>query len=132
MLYPVVVHKDEGSSYGVTVPDLLGCFSAGETFEEALANTRIAMDMYFTDLAESGEDVPLASSVEHHITNPDYTDGIWAVVDMDISAYSGKSERINITLPKFLIKQIDKRVTERNLKSRSTYLAEAAMAALSG
>ena len=24
----IVLHKDEGSSYGVTVPDLPGCFSA--------------------------------------------------------------------------------------------------------
>ncbi|MDW8232800.1 MAG: type II toxin-antitoxin system HicB family antitoxin, partial [Roseiflexaceae bacterium] len=30
MRYPVVVHKDPESDYGVTVPDLPGCFSAGE------------------------------------------------------------------------------------------------------
>ena len=29
MRYPIVIHKDEGSSYGVTVPDLPGCFSGG-------------------------------------------------------------------------------------------------------
>ena len=36
MRYPVVVHKDPNSDYGVTVPDLPGCFSAGETMDEAL------------------------------------------------------------------------------------------------
>lgn len=30
MRFPVVVHKDEGSSYGVTVPDLPGVFLAGD------------------------------------------------------------------------------------------------------
>ena len=35
MQYPVVIHKDVESIYGVTVPDLPGCFSAGETLEEA-------------------------------------------------------------------------------------------------
>jgi HicB_like antitoxin of bacterial toxin-antitoxin system len=34
MRYPVVVHKDPDSDYGVTVPDLPGCFSAGETLPE--------------------------------------------------------------------------------------------------
>ncbi len=36
MNYPVVIHKDKNSDYGVTVPDLPGCFSAGTTMEEAL------------------------------------------------------------------------------------------------
>jgi predicted RNase H-like HicB family nuclease len=36
MRYPVVTHKDPDSDYGVTVPDLPGCFSAGETLDEAL------------------------------------------------------------------------------------------------
>ncbi len=131
MLYPVVVHKDEDSAYGVTVPDLPGCFSAGETFDDAIANTHEAIDLYLSDMAEDGEDVPLATSVQNHVHNPDFESGVWAVVDIDISAYSGKSERINVTLPKFLIKKIDKRVSQRGLKSRSNYLAEAAIAALS-
>ena len=36
MRYPVIVHKDEGSDYGVTVPDFPGVFSGGETLGEAL------------------------------------------------------------------------------------------------
>ena len=36
MRYAVVIHKDVESTYGVTVPDLPGCFSAGDTLEEAV------------------------------------------------------------------------------------------------
>ena len=36
--YIALVHKDEGTSYGVSVPDVPGCISAGDTFEEAVAN----------------------------------------------------------------------------------------------
>jgi predicted RNase H-like HicB family nuclease len=39
MRYPVVIHKDLDSDYGVTVPDLPGCFSAGTTLDEALEET---------------------------------------------------------------------------------------------
>jgi predicted RNase H-like HicB family nuclease len=35
--YPVAIHKDEHSDYGMIVPDLHGCFSAGETIEEAVS-----------------------------------------------------------------------------------------------
>ena len=36
MRFPVVIHKDETSGYGITVPDLPGCFSAGDSIEEAI------------------------------------------------------------------------------------------------
>ena len=41
MRYAVVIHKDPGSSYGVTVPDLPGCFSGGD-LDEAFDNARTA------------------------------------------------------------------------------------------
>ena len=36
MQYPVVIHKDSDSDYGVTFPDIPGCFSAGSTIEETI------------------------------------------------------------------------------------------------
>ena len=36
--YLALVHKDEGTSYGVSFPDVPGCISAGDTFEEAVAD----------------------------------------------------------------------------------------------
>ncbi len=34
MRVPVVLHTNDGIRFGVTVPDLLGCFSSGETFDD--------------------------------------------------------------------------------------------------
>ncbi|EEZ3329037.1 type II toxin-antitoxin system HicB family antitoxin, partial [Escherichia coli] len=42
MKFPVVLHKDPGSDYGVTLPDVPGCFSAGCTVDEALDNAKEA------------------------------------------------------------------------------------------
>ena len=42
--YPVVIHKDNNSDYGVTVPDLPGCFSAGSSIEEALQQVKEAVE----------------------------------------------------------------------------------------
>ena len=47
MRYPVIVHKDEGSDYGVTVPDFPGVFSGGETLDEALANVQDAIETFY-------------------------------------------------------------------------------------
>lgn len=58
MKFPVIVHKDPDSIYGVTVPDLPGCFSAGQTLEEALHNTKEAIVIYIQSLQEDGEPIP--------------------------------------------------------------------------
>jgi len=38
MRYTIFIEKDSSSDYGVTVPDLPGCFSAGSTIDEAITN----------------------------------------------------------------------------------------------
>ena len=43
---PVVIHKDADSDYAVTVPDLPGCFSAGETLDETLAMAKEAIELH--------------------------------------------------------------------------------------
>jgi len=126
MKYPVVLHTDNGVSYGVTVPDILGCFSAGDTFDEALDMAEEAIFSHLELLLEDGEDIPTANPVSVHKDDPDYRDGVWAVVDVDITPLLGKSEKINVTLPHLLITKIDKIVAANpKYKSRSGFLAEA-------
>ena len=55
MKYYVVIHKDPSSSYGVTVPDLPGCFSGGDTFEEALSSVREAIQGHIEVLLMEGD-----------------------------------------------------------------------------
>ncbi len=50
MQYPVVIHKDPDSEYGVSVPDLPGCFSAGATFDAALAEAVEAIECHLEGL----------------------------------------------------------------------------------
>ncbi len=101
MKYPVVIHHDDGSAYGVTVPDIPGCFSAGETVDEALDNTQAAIAGHLEILAEDGEVAPAATDITNHQANPDYADGIWAYVEVDITPYLGKTQKVNVTLPDF-------------------------------
>jgi predicted RNase H-like HicB family nuclease len=44
MRYPIAIETgDEKHAYGVVVPDLPGCFSAGDNLDEALTNARAAI-----------------------------------------------------------------------------------------
>ena len=126
MKYPVVLHTDDDMSYSVTVPDVPGCFSAGDSFDEALDMVAKAIFGHLEILLEDGGDIPKASPIAFHKDNPDYADGVWAVVDVDINPLLGKSEKIKVTLPHLLITKIDKVVaTNPKYKTRSGFLAEA-------
>lgn len=132
MLYPIAIEKgDDQHAYGVIVPDIAGCFSAGDSFEEALENVKEAIAGHLELLAEDGEDIPLARDMDVHIHNAEYEGFIWAVVDVDVSRYMGKAEKINVTLPSRLIHLIDDRVAkDGRFKSRSAFLAASAEKAL--
>lgn len=127
MRYPVVLHKDPESDYGVSVPDLPGCFSAGESLDDALQQVVEAIECHLEGLLLDGEPIPTPGSVETHQSNPDYADGIWAVVSIDISKLSGKSRRVNITLPERVLNIMDKYADEHG-ESRSGFITQAAMA----
>lgn len=83
MNYPIAIHKDSDSDYGVTVPDLPGCFSAGATIDEAMLMAREAISLHISSLLEDGLEVPLPGDIEALRRQPDYADAIWAIVSVD-------------------------------------------------
>jgi predicted RNase H-like HicB family nuclease len=118
MRYPVVIHKDKTSDYGVTVPDLPGCFSAGETMEAALDNVVEAIECHLEGLLFDGEPIPEAHSIEKHQHYSDYADGTWALVMVDLSKLASKAKRINITLPERVLALVDEQA-RRDGETRS-------------
>lgn len=126
MRYPVVIHKDKSSDYGVTVPDLPGCFSAGETMEEALTNAVEAIECHLEGVLFAGEAIPEAQPVEVHQQNKDYAGGTWALVSVDLSKLASKAKRINITLPERVLALVDEQA-KREGESRSGLLARAVL-----
>lgn len=129
-LYPVAIHKNENSCFGVTVPDIEGCFSAGNTVHDALLAARHAINDHLEILAEEGIIAPQASPVDRYYNEPEYKDVEWSYVEIDTSYFLGKTEKVTITLPKLLTKRIDREVAEGMAKNRSSFLAESAIQAL--
>ncbi len=126
MKYLVLIHKDEDSDYGVTVPDLPGCFSAGDTFDEVLTNVKEAIECHIEGLLIDGEDIPAPLSADVHQQNQDYVGGTWGIVEIDLSKLSGASKRVNITVPERLLSKIDAHVKQSG-QSRSSFLVESAL-----
>ena len=82
MYFPVVLHTDDGNHFGVTVPDLPGCFSGGDTVEDALASAAEAIELHLEGLVEEGMELPTRHPINAYRKNPDFADGLWALVEV--------------------------------------------------
>lgn len=59
---PVIVERDQ-DGYFVTCPALQGCYSQGETYEEAGANIKDAIRLHVEDRLANGEGISQPESV---------------------------------------------------------------------
>ena len=60
MRYTVMLRRNQATpGYSVVVPELPGCFSAGQTVEEAIVNSSEAIQLHLEGVVEDGEDIPV-------------------------------------------------------------------------
>lgn len=60
--FSVIVEKDE-DGYFATCNELQGCYTQGETYEEAIENIKDAISLHVEDRIESGEEIPQPQAV---------------------------------------------------------------------
>ncbi|EHM50032.1 MAG: type II toxin-antitoxin system HicB family antitoxin [Yokenella regensburgei] len=135
MFYPAYIHADPDGSASGFFPDVPGCYFAGDTLDEAFQDAKSALVAHFELLYEIEDALPGPGVVEKHLeTHPeDFSGGQWLLVDINMSQFDGRAERINITIPRRLLVKIDSFVSEHSdFANRSAFLAEAARRVLPG
>jgi len=109
MKYPIAIEEgSETTAFGVVVPDLPGCFSAGATMDEAIENSREAIALWIETAFDVGGTVPAPGRIADHVHNPEYAGMIWAIVDIDSALLDDKTKRINISVPRRVLSRIDR------------------------
>ncbi len=56
--YKVILEPDEDGGFIVTCPSFRGCYSQGDTIEEALENIKEAILLCIEDVEANGEEIP--------------------------------------------------------------------------
>ena len=130
MRYPIAIESgDARHAYGVVVPDLAGCFSAGDTLDEAMSNAQEAILLHLEGLLDDGKPFPKPSDIERLRSKRGMRNWTWAIVDVDMSQLGDKAARINITLPQRVLRAVDAHA-RRQGETRSGFLARAALDAM--
>ncbi len=62
--YTVVVEKDEDGWYVASVPALQGCYTQGETYQEAMENVKEAILAHIEARKSVGEPIPVEVAID--------------------------------------------------------------------
>jgi predicted RNase H-like HicB family nuclease len=123
MHYPVIIHKDQESCFGLTIPDW-GAFTAGDSPEEAMGHVQEVLEAMHEAAPRQGP--PPASSLEAVARSEEAAGGWLALVDVDLTFLSTRTRPVNITVPDFAVRIIDQ-AARRSGKTRSRFLVDAAL-----
>lgn len=126
--YYAIVHKEEGSAYGVHFPDLPGCFSAADNVADVIPNAIEALSLWFEDCEDQVE--PSSADRIQALAADDLKEGGFLVLVPWIGRNTGPA-RVNISLDRSVLEAIDAAAAMRRL-TRSAFLAEAARNEIEG
>ena len=120
--YFALVHKDEGSAFGVEFPDFPGCFSAADDLDGILPNAIEALELYIEDAPHS--DLPMPLEEVRRLYESELAAGAF-LFPIPLIVRDTAVERVNISLERGVLRAIDDAAALRRL-SRSAFIAQAA------
>lgn len=127
MYFYALIHKDHGSAYGASFPDVPGCFSAADDLADLEANAIEALGLWFEDqpLGEPRDIEALRNdpAVATELAQGAFLLAIPYIPDDTVI------ERLNITMPRGLRAALDAAARRRKV-TRSGFIAEAVRSAI--
>lgn len=119
MRYPIAIESSH-KGFGVVVPDLPGCFSADDTREEAIV-------AWIETAIDAGQDISQPSGIEAlRKAHKEWKGWAWAVVKVDPAALDDTLERMNISLPRRVLRRLDA-LAGATGETRSGFIARMAL-----
>lgn len=116
-----LVHKDEDSAYGVSFPDLPGCFSAADDYSDLIKNAAEALALWFED--EAIVEPRGIEAVRAEVAG-ELAEGAFLVAAPYVKRTTAM-KRVNISMDTGTLDAIDQAASDMGL-SRSAFLALAA------
>lgn len=132
MRYPIAIEPGtDTTAFGVIVPDLPGCFSAGDTLDEALAGAEEAAAAWIDAALDAGTAIPQPSQLDHLRQREEFSGWALGVIALDPALLDDTTERVNITLPRRVLRRLDALARAAGA-TRSGYIAQLTLEEQSG
>ncbi|MFH5927185.1 type II toxin-antitoxin system HicB family antitoxin [Roseomonas xinghualingensis] len=125
--YPAILEQSS-DGFGVFFPDFDGCVAHGATAEDAAREAEEALALHIRGMIEDGDAIPDPTPLERVERDPEVEEFARILVRAELP---GRAVRVNMTMEEGLLAAVDA-TAQRQGKSRSAFLADAARAAIQG
>jgi predicted RNase H-like HicB family nuclease len=132
--YLGVVEKDAGSAFGMWFPDMPGCFPASDAFDDLPREAALLLRQHVEALESAGRPAPAPRPLDEIMAGNDVREALArgaTTLLVPLLADAGRTVRVNVTVERGLLEQIDASARMRGL-SRSAFLAQAAREKIAG
>ena len=126
-LYPAVLERGAKGTFGAWFPDFPGCVAGGRSQQDTIEKAEIKLAQAVDALAEHDRPLPQPTPIEAIVLPKGCEFVAYFIVGVDPP---DPSERVNVYLPKSLLRQVDRRAADLGM-SRSSFFGLAATTALS-
>jgi predicted RNase H-like HicB family nuclease len=126
--YIALIHKQPGTLFGVTFPDIPGLASSGDTLDRAIAGGQEALNAHINWMRADGDPLPVPRSFAEVVAEAHaegLQDELFLAVPMEYEPKVGKAVRVSVTIDEYLLSDIDAAATRMG-SNRSAFLAEGA------
>ena len=121
MHYVAVIDKDPGSAYGVRFPEVPGCYSAADSFDDIVPNAIEALSLFFED----GEPAPPRGiEVVREQVAGSIAEGA-VLMMIPYVRHRKRVVRVNLSLEKGFLDTLDEAARMRGM-TRSAFVQKAA------
>jgi predicted RNase H-like HicB family nuclease len=132
--YLGIVEKDDESAFGIWFPDMPGCFPAADEFDDLPRVAAEILRQHVEALESNGRPVSSPRSIAEVLADKDVKKALRngaTTMLVPLLADAGRTVRINVTVERGLLDQIDEAAEARGL-TRSAFLAQAAREKIAG
>lgn len=111
LVYPACMYKEDEGGFSVEIPDLEGCYTQGDSLEEAIEMAQDAALGWILTAIEDDEEIPEASDIEKIKLNNNR--GFKTLLLLDIDQYTQKhgskqSVKKTLSIPSWLNKRAER------------------------
>lgn len=102
-VYPAVFTQEDNGQYSVVFRDLEGCYTCGDSIEQAIEMAEDALALVLYGYEVEGKEIPRPSSRESiEVQQGEFVNDIRCDTLAYRKMYNNKSVRKNVTLPEWL------------------------------
>ena len=126
--YLGIVEKDSDSAWGIWFPDMSGCFPAADEFDDLPRAAGEILRQHVEALESNGRPVTSPRPIAEVMADKDVRKAVRGgatTMLVPLLADPGRTVRVNVTVERGLLDQIDEAAEARGL-TRSAFLAQAA------